>query len=114
MKNLISFPTIIRLGLAVVFLANGIEAFSNPSEFIELVSGSYAASLMPFSVAAFITFVGFHDSVMALLLASGWNARYVARWAVVWLVLVITVIGLVSVDALEHLGFLAMALSLAF
>ena len=67
MKNLFTFPFIIRIGLACVFLANSLMAFLAPSEFQELVSNSAVVSLLPVSVATFVTFIGFSDGIVALL-----------------------------------------------
>src|SRR5438094_966173 len=113
MKNFLTFPFLIRVGLACVFLANSLTAFLSPSEFQDLVSNSFVAGLLPISVAAFVTFVGFSDGIVALLLFSGWRTSRVAVYATVWLIGVILTIGVISLDALEHLGFLAMAVALA-
>ncbi len=113
MKKSMSFPFLIRVGLACVFLANSLTAFFAPGEFQELVSGSFVAGLLPISVAAFVTFVGFSDLTVSILLFLGWRTSRVAIYATLWLAGVIITIGVVSLDALEHLGFLALAIALA-
>ena len=112
MKKYLTFPFIIRIGLACVFLTNSLTAFLTPSEFQDLLSGSIVAGLLPVSVAAFVTFIGFSDMAVALLLLSGWRTSQVAVYATLWLMGVITTVGVFSLEALEHLSFLAMAISL--
>ncbi len=116
MKKYLTAPFIIRIGLACVFLANSLTAFLAPGEFQELVSGSFLAAILPvlpMSVAAFVTIIGVNDLVVAFLFIIGWRTYGVAAYATLWLIGVIAVIGAFSLDALEHLGFLAMAIALA-
>lgn len=113
MKRYLEFPDIIRIGLALVFLANSLMAIFAPGEFQGLVSNSFLAGVLPMSIAAFVTFIGISDFVVAVLLISGWRTSHIAVYASVWLVGVIFVIGAFSLDALEHLGFLAMAVALS-
>ena len=113
MNRYLTFPFLIRAGLACVFLSQSITAFVAPAEFLDLVSNSFVAGLLPVSVATFVTFIGFNDFAVAALLFSGWKTNRVATYASLWLLGVIVVIGVASLDALEHLGFLAMSISLA-
>lgn len=113
MKKLLAFPFIIRIGLALVFLANSLIAFLEPSEFQELISGSFVVNLLPVSIATFVSFIGINDLIVAVLLFIGWRASSVAVYATLWLIGVILTIGVFSLDALEHLGLLAMAIALA-
>ena len=113
MKKFLTWSFLIRLGLACVFLTNSLTAFLSPGEFQELVSGSFLAGLLPVSVASFVLFIGINDLVVALLLLSGWRFSKVAIWAALWMVGVILVVGAFSLDALEHLAFLFMAIALA-
>jgi hypothetical protein len=46
-------------------------------------------------------------------LLSGWKTSRVATYATAWITAVVIVIGVNTLDALEHLGFISMALSLA-
>jgi hypothetical protein len=112
MRRYLTFPYIVRIGLACVFLANSLTAFLAPSEFQDLVSQSFLAGLLPISAASFVVFIGFNDGLVALVLLTGWHTARVAAYASLWFVGVILVIGAVSLDALEHLGFLAMSIAL--
>ena len=112
MKKFLTFPFLIRIGLACAFLANSLSAFLSPSDFQDLVSGSFLVKILPVSVAAFVTFIGINDLVVALFLFAGRRTSRVATWASIWVVGVILVIGVFSLDALEHLAFLSMALAL--
>lgn len=113
MKRFLTFPFLIRIGLACVFLANSLTAFLTPSEFQDLVSNSFVAGLLPISVASLVTFIGFNDLIVSLLLFSGWRTNRVATYATAWITGVVFVIGAFTLDALEHLGFIAMALALS-
>lgn len=113
MKKFLTYPLLIRLGLACAFLANALTAFFLPAEFQELVSGSFLATILPISVATFVIFIGINDLLLAGLLFFGWHPSYAATWAALWIIGVILVSGVFSLDALEHLAFLAMALAVA-
>lgn len=113
MRSYVTFPFLIRVGLACVFLANSLTAFFAPAEFQDLISNSFIAAFLPVSVATFVTCIGVNDFTVATLLFLGWNTSRVAMYATAWLVGVILVIGVISFDALEHLGFIAMAVVLA-
>ncbi len=112
MNKFLSRSSILRFGLACAFLASSITAFIDPGEFNDLVSGSFLAKALPVSVAAFVTFIGINDLIVALLLFIGWQSRKVAIWAGIWIIGVIFILGVTSLDALEHLAFLAMALAI--
>ena len=113
MLTFLTFPFVIRIGLACVFLANSLTAFLKPDEFHELVSGSFVAGLLPVGVSTFVTFIGFNDLTVATLLFLGWRTSYVATYATAWLTGVCVVIGVFTLDTLEHLGFIAMSVALA-
>lgn len=113
MKNYLASPFIIRIGLACVFLANSLMAFLEPSEFQDLVSNSFVASLLPVQVSTFVTFIGFNDLAVALLFLLGWQTFRVAMYATLWLTGVIVVVGAFTLNGLEHLAFIAMTLTLA-
>lgn len=113
MKKYLVFSSLIRVGLACVFLANSLMAFLAPGEFQDLVSNSFLANILPIRAATFVTFIGFNDLAVAVLLFLGWRTSRVAAYATAWMVGVIGVIGVFSIDALEHLGFLSMAMALA-
>lgn len=113
MKKYVTAPFLIRIGLACVFLANSLIAFLAPSEFQELVSGSFLANILPVSVATFVTFIGINGFCVAVLLFLGWHTSRVAMYATAWMVGVIAVMDVFSLETLEHLGFLSMTLALA-
>jgi len=103
---------VLRIGLALVFLANGLGAFFHGEDMQGLISGSSLSHILPISVATLVIFVGIHDTLMFLLLLF-WRKyeKYLFAWAMIWLVIVMFVIG-EPLDIIEHLGFFAMALAL--
>lgn len=113
MKKLLSYPVLIRFGLACIFLANSIIAFTAPAEFTELITGSFVTSIIPLSVASIVTLIGINDMIVTLLLLSGWKSQKVGTWATIWIIAVIFIIGPITLDSLEHLAFLSMAVALA-
>lgn len=102
---------VMRVGLACVFLANGLTAFLEPQEFMDLLGGSFVPSLVPLSVATLVLLVGIHDTLMSLLLVVPKYQKYVFAWAMIWLIGVMIVVA-EPLDILEHLGFFALALAL--
>ena len=106
--------TLIRIGLALIFLAQSITAFSNPSDFSELLSGSLVSHLLPVSVEHFVFFIGINDGIVALCLLFGFDLGLVTIWAGLWIVGVIITKGTSGayLEALESLGFLFMAVDL--
>lgn len=104
--------TIIRIGLALVFLANSLTAFFAPSEFIDLVGSSFITGIFHIDSSLFVILIGINDALVALLFITGIRLRYVAVWATLWIVGVMSVKGF-SLDTLEESGFLFMAISLA-
>lgn len=114
MKKLLSRDLILRFGLACAFLANSLTAFLYPDEFKEVISGSFISHFLPISVSAFVIFVGINDLIVAILLLLGWKVSKVAIWASIWITGVIIVNGVISLDSLERLAFLAIAIFIAF
>ncbi|QQG38262.1 MAG: hypothetical protein HYS26_01795 [Candidatus Kaiserbacteria bacterium] len=117
MKKLLSVPpmTLIRIGLALVFLANSITAFVYPSEFIELIEASFVAGILGLvgvSPALFVVGIGFNDAIVAALLFLNRGRVIASVWASLWLVAVLLVRG-EPLEILEESGFLLMALALA-
>lgn len=112
MKKLLTYNFLIRSGLGIIFIANALVAFFAPAEFIELIKNSFVANLFPISPEAFVPIViGLNDSIVGLLLISGFASRRVAGWATIWLVGVMVVIGS-PFDILEHSGLLFMSAAL--
>ena len=102
---------VIRIGLALVFLANSLTAFFAPQEFTELVGASFVSNFLPISVAALVLIIGINDLLVAILVASNKLQKYVLLWAMLWLIGVMVVTG-EPLGILEHLGFFSMALAL--
>lgn len=102
---------IIRVGLSLVFLANGLMAFIAPQEFKELIEASFVSRLFPFPMAVFLLIIGINDLSMSLLILVGKYQKYIFAWAIIWLVIVMIVIG-EPLEILEHAGFTTMALAL--
>ncbi|HTE49187.1 MAG TPA: hypothetical protein VK675_04745 [Candidatus Paceibacterota bacterium] len=113
MNKIFSHSFLLRFGLACVFLANSLTAFLSPDEFKDLVSESFVVKILPISVAGFVTFIGVNDLVVAILLLIGWKVSKVAIWASIWIIGLIFVLGIWSLDALEHLAFLSLAVAIA-
>lgn len=105
--------TIIRIGLALVFLANALAAFFAPEEFTDLIAGSFLPHLLPvMSAEGFLTIVKINDSLIALLLLLNIkHLKYVLIWASIWILGVMVMIA-EPLGILEHLGFLSMSIAL--
>lgn len=111
MKKYLTYPHLVRIGLALVFLANSLIAFFTPSEFIELIENSFVANLLPVSTEIFVVFIGINDGIVALLLFFGIATFRAAAWAALWLFGVMVVRG-EPLEILEEAGFLFMAVAL--
>lgn len=103
--------TIIRIGLALVFMANALTAFFAPQEFKDLIQASFVSHLLPFSTSDFLIIIGINDSLLTLLLLLNKFQKYILVWAMLWLIGVMAVTGELF-GILEHFGFFAMALAL--
>lgn len=110
-NGLLSPLVIIRLGLGLVFLANALTAIFEPNEFIELIESSWANSLLPVSAAALTKLIAVNDTIVALLLLTGWGGRRLYIWSALWIVGALAIIGR-PLDMLEETGLLAMAAAL--
>jgi len=113
MNKLLSHSFLLRFGLACAFLVNSLAAFLSPDDFKDTISGSFVLKILPVSAAAFVTFIGVNDLLVAILLLAGWKVSKVAIWASIWIIGVILVGGIWSLDALEHLAFLSLAVAIA-
>lgn len=102
---------LIRFGLALVFLANSLTAFFVPSEFIELIEKSFLSNLLPINIGVFIIIIGINDALVSIFLLSNKYVRWVALWAVIWIIGVIMMRG-EFLGTLEEAGFLFMAAAL--
>ena len=112
MNKFLNYNFLIRFGLGIIFITNALVAFFAPTEFIELIKNSFITNLLPISPGKFVLIViGLNDSIVGLLLISGFATRRVAGWTMVWLVGVMVVIGN-PLDILEHSGLLFMSAAL--
>ncbi len=112
MNKILTYSFLIRFGLGVIFIANALTAFFAPVEFLELIKNSFAINLLPIRPELFVPIViGINDSIVGLLLISGFATRRVAVWATVWLIGVMIVIGN-PLDVLEHSGLLFLSVAL--
>lgn len=112
MHTYFTSPTIIRLGLACVFFAASLQAFLVPTEFQQIIANSFVPHVIPIPIPSLVTLVGINDFTVSMLLLFAWRTSRVALYATLWLIAVTLVVGIFSLHALEHLGFLAMAISL--
>ena len=112
MNKYLTYNFLIRFGLGTIFIANALAALLAPAEFVELIKNSFVANILPISPETFVSvIVGLNDSMVGLLLISGFATRRVAIWATLWFIGVMAVIGS-PFDVLEHLGLLIMSLTL--
>lgn len=101
---------LIRVGLALVFLANSYTAFVSPDEFTEIIGKSFFAGSLPINSEAFVRLIGISDGTMGILLLLGIGLRYISIYTAVWITGVMATIGLKEPgEFLEHFGSLAMA-----
>ncbi len=112
MNKFFSPPFLIRIGLALVFLANSLAAFFAPQEIGEIIERAFFAGIVPVSTGTFAMIIGVNDALVAMLLFGGVKVRIVAVWAALWIVGVMAARA-APLDILEESGFLAMALALA-
>ena len=103
----------LRTGLACAFLANSLEAFFSPDDFVKLLNGSFMVHLLPVRVPLFVHFIAFSDALVCLLLVLGVYTEDVAVYAGLWLIGVMMTFGIHDYgDILEHLAFFSIAVYL--
>ena len=103
---------ILRVGLALVFLAHFYIALFNPNEFINLINSSFLPHAF-ISAELFVKFIAISDAVVAILLLLGFGLKYISAYASLWILGVIVVSGIEDPpDFFEHLGFLSIAVFL--
>lgn len=114
MKTLKEYSSfVLRIGLASAFIANSLQAFLAPDEFIKLLNGSFVIHFLPVSAATFVHFIGFSDGMISLLLILGVYTEYVAVYAGLWLIGVMATLGVHDYgDNLEHIAFFSIAVYL--
>lgn len=112
MNKHITTNFLVRLGLGVIFIANALVALFAPTEFIEIISNSFLADLLPIPPEVFVPVViGLNDSIVGLLFIGGFSTRRVAAWAAAWILGVTVIVG-GTFDVVEHLGLVFVALAL--
>ncbi len=108
MKNPIK---IIRIGLSLVFLANGLAALFAPKEFKDLLEASFISHWLPLSIPVFLLIISINDLSLALLILFNKYQKYILVWAMLWLIgVMITIQDIFGI--LQHIGFFSMALAL--
>lgn len=111
LKNYSSF--FLRVGLACAFLSNSLQALLSPDEFINLLNNSFVIHLLPVNVPVFVHFIAFSDGMVFLLLILGIYTEYVAVYASLWLIGVMSTLGIHKYgDVLEHIAFFSIAIYL--
>lgn len=113
MHKYFTYPNLIRIGLALVFLANSLTALLFPSEFAEILENSFLIDILPVSADAFVIGIGISDALVAILLLLNKGMKIVSIWAAIWITGVMIVKGN-PLEILEESGFLFMALALIF
>ncbi len=114
MKTLRDYESLIlRIGIACAFLANSLQAFLAPDEFVKLLNGSFVIHFLPVSAVTFVHFIGFSDGMISLLMILGVYTEYVAVYAGLWLIGVMFTLGIHDYgDILEHIAFFSIAVYL--
>ena len=107
---------LIGLGLACAFLASVLRGFFQQESFNELIESSFFSGIFS-AIPYFIYIVALNDFLVSTFLILRIFPKIVAWWATLWLLVVIAfhiselnVEGLL--DAIEHMGLLAMAIFL--
>ncbi len=105
--------TILRLGLAMVFLANAIAAWSGSAEFRDILENSFVVHLFPaVSTSTMLYVIAVNDSLLTLIFLFNLKIiKYALIWASLWLIGVMVATHDLG-GTLEHLGFLSMAIAL--
>jgi len=115
MNKYLTYHYLVRIGLGVIFVAHALIAFFIPDEFIELLENSFVSGLLPMDPQTFVaTVIVLNDSIVGLLLISGYKTRLVATWATLWLIGVMIVIGADLFEILEHIGLVFISVALIF
>lgn len=104
---------ILRVGLGCAFLANSLQAFFSPDEFIKMLNDSFVMHLLPVGAGTFVHFIAFSDGLVFVLLLLGIYTEYIAAYAGLWLIGVMSTIGIHDYgDILEHIAFFSIAVYL--
>jgi hypothetical protein len=91
---------------------NGLSAFFAGEEIQGLIDGSIISHILPVSAATLTLLVGFHDTLMFLLINFMRKyQRYLFAWSMIWIVIVMSLVG-EPFDILEHVGIFVIAFAL--
>ena len=104
--------TIVRIGLAFVFLWFGLNQIFDAESFFGYVP-NWAMHNAFFSVSTFVLFNGIFDSLLGFLLLIGFFTRVVASIATLHLLFIAFSLGYNDI-AIRDIGLALMALSLVF
>jgi len=104
---------ILRVGLALVFLAHFYIAVFNPDEFVNVINGSFLPHTFINDPDLLVKLIAISDVAVAVLLLFGFGLKYISAYASLWILGVIVVSGIEDPpDFFEHLGFLSIAVFL--
>jgi len=93
------------LGIGSFFLTNSVTAWFVADEFKELIEAK-AFLLNIFSSTTWVHLIGVNDALMFLLILSGKWRKAVSLWGIIWLVCVIYITGVLSIDTIERAGII--------
>lgn len=103
----------LRIGIAFAFLAHGIASLG----FLGLKGGhiELATNIVSEAVAnQFVFYTGFTDTILGLMILTGWLSRPAAYVGSIWLVLIVTLSAMTAFpDAMFRTGFLLAAIYVA-
>lgn len=106
-------PTIIRVGLAVVFLWFGYNLVSNPADWTRQVP-DYVAEIAPLSTETIVMINGIFEIVLGLALLVGFWTRTVAFLLAIHLIPIVINFGPASPNGARDFGILMATLGLSF
>lgn len=108
---------LLRLGLALGFLANGLAGLLTPNEIKSIIEQSLIFGRIVNLIPFFPFFIGLNDSLLCLLILFKVFPKIVAIWATLWITGVILVVlssfsfeGLLA--AYEHAAYLVIGIHL--
>ncbi len=96
---------ILSLGIAFVFLANGLRGFLNPTDTKELIESSFITRPIFSLLPSLIIIIAIHDLIIAFLVAIRFMPKFIIVWVTVWMGIVI-VVHLSTFELKELLGAL--------
>lgn len=106
-------PTIVRVGLALVFLWFGYHLVSSPSDWVRQVP-DYATKIIPLSAETIVMVNGIFEIVLGLALLVGFWTRTVAFLLAIHLIPIVINFGFTSPNGARDFGLLMATLGLSF